>query len=156
MKSLIDEQQTQRINEVAKKFSEALVNSYQALTNRAVSTQEPGAQLTQEFFEAVIDNLRAQAQSNQGMVEELVDQQQQQRKTAQTLAQETVEGHMRLLDYMFSYYRLLIARVRTHLPSQKMTVEAMQMALKNVWAQRSQRRARRRQSLSFANMFSTL
>jgi DNA-binding NarL/FixJ family response regulator len=30
-----------------------------------------------------------------------------------------------------------LSRVRTHLPSQKMTVEAMQMALKNVWAQRS-------------------
>lgn len=30
-----------------------------------------------------------------------------------------------------------VTRVRTHLPSQKMTVEAMQMALKNVWAQRS-------------------
>jgi hypothetical protein len=43
------------------------------------------------------------------MVQELVDQQQQQRKSAQALAQETVESQMRLLDYMFSYYRMLIA-----------------------------------------------
>jgi len=35
----MDEQQTQRINEAAKKFSEALANSYRALTNRAVSTR---------------------------------------------------------------------------------------------------------------------
>jgi len=106
----MDEQQTQRINEAAKEFSDALAASYRALTKRTVSTQEQSAQLTQEFFEAVIDNLRAQAQGNQEMVQELVDQQnQQQRKTAQALAQETVESQMRLLDYMFSYYRLLIA-----------------------------------------------
>jgi hypothetical protein len=106
----MDEQQTHRINEAAKEFSDALAASYRALTNRTVSTQEQSAQLTQEFFEAVIDNLRAQAQGNQEMVQELVDQQQQQqRKTAQALAQETVESQMRLLDYMFSYYRLLIA-----------------------------------------------
>ena len=85
----MDEQQTQRINEAAKKFSEALANSYQALTNRAVSTQE-GAQLTQEFFEAVIENLCAQAEGNQEMVQELLDQQQQQQsKVTQALAQES-------------------------------------------------------------------
>ena len=106
----MDEQQTQRINEAAKKFSEALTNSYRALTNRAVSTQEQGAQLTQEFFEAVIENVYAQAEGNQEMAQELADQQQQQQsKAAQALAQETVEGYMRMMDYMFSYYRLLIA-----------------------------------------------
>lgn len=105
----MDEQQTQRINEAAKEFSDALVDSYRALTNRFVFTQEESSQVTQEFFEAVIDNLRAQAQGNQEIVQELVDQQQQQRKSAQAFAQEAVESHMRLLDYMFSYYRLLIA-----------------------------------------------
>ena len=105
----MDEQQTQRINQAAKEFSDALGDSYQALTKRTVSTQEQVAQLTQAFFEAVIKHLRAQAQGNQEMVQELVDQQQQQRKAAQALAQETVEDYMRLLDYMFSYYRLLVA-----------------------------------------------
>ena len=107
----MDEQQTQRINEAAKEFSDALGDSYQALTNRTVSTQEQVAQLTQAFFEGVIEHLRAQAQGNQEMVQELVDQQQQQqREAAKTLAQETsVEDYMRLLDYMCSYYRLLVA-----------------------------------------------
>jgi hypothetical protein len=105
----MDEQQTQRINQAAKEFSDALAASYRTLTNRTVSTQEQSAQLTQGFFKAVIDNLRAQTQGNQEMVQELVDQQQQQRKSAQALAQETVESQMRLLDYMFSYYRMLIA-----------------------------------------------
>jgi hypothetical protein len=106
----MDEQQTQRINEAAKEFSDALGNSYQTLTKRTASTQEQVAQLTQAFFEGVMDNLRAQAQGNREMVQELVEQQQQQREATQALAQETsVEGYMRLLDYMCSYYRLLVA-----------------------------------------------
>jgi hypothetical protein len=110
-KIMIDVQQTQRINEAAKEFSDALGDAYQALTNRTVSTQEQQvAQLTQAFFEAVIEKLRAQAQGNQQMVQELVDQQQQQREAAQVPAQETsVKDYMRLLDYMCSYYRLLVA-----------------------------------------------
>jgi hemerythrin-like domain-containing protein len=108
---MMDEQQTQRINEAAKEFSDALGDSYQALTNRTVSTQEQVAQLTQAFFEGVIEHLRAQAQGNQEMLQELVDQQQQQQREAtQALAQETsVEDYMRLLGYMCSYYRLLVA-----------------------------------------------
>jgi hypothetical protein len=107
----MDEQQTQKINAAAEKFSNALGDSYQALTNRTVSTQEQQvAQLTQVFFEGVIEHLRAQAQGNQQMVQELVDQQQQQREAAQVPAQETsVKDYMRLLDYMCSYYRLLVA-----------------------------------------------
>jgi len=110
----MDEQLTQKINEAAKEFSDALGDSYQALTTRTASTQEQVAQLTQEFFEGVIDNLRTQAQGNQEMVQELVEQQQQQqqqqREATQALAQETsVEDYMRLLDYMCSYYRLLVA-----------------------------------------------
>ncbi len=107
----MDEQLTQKINEAAKEFSDALGDSYQALTTRTASTQEQVAQLTQAFFEGVIEHLRAQAQGNQEMLQELVDQQQQQQREAtQALAQETsVEDYMRLLDYMCSYYRLLVA-----------------------------------------------
>ena len=105
----MDEQLTQKINEAAKEFSDALGDSYQALTTRTASTQEQIAQLTQAFFEGVIEHLHAQAQGNQEMVQELVDQQQQ-REATQALAQETsVEDYMRLLDYMCSYYRLLVA-----------------------------------------------
>ena len=107
----MDEQLTQKINEAAKEFSDALGHSYQALTTRTASTQEQVAQLTHAFFEGVIEHFRAQAQGNQEMVQELVDQQQQQQREAtQALAQETsVEDYMRLLDYMCSYHRLLVA-----------------------------------------------
>jgi hypothetical protein len=116
----MDEQLTQKVNEAAKEFSDALGEplgihtrlslSAPLLPKRTTSTQEQVAQLTQAFFEGVIEKLRVQAQGNQEMVQELVDQQQQQREAAQTLAQETsVEDYMRLLDYMCSYYRLLVA-----------------------------------------------
>ena len=36
----MDEQLTQKINEAAKEFSDALGDSYQALTTRTASTQE--------------------------------------------------------------------------------------------------------------------
>ena len=75
------------------------------------SDEEQVAQLTHAFFEGVIEHLHKQARGNQEMIQELVDQQQQQqREAAKTLAQETsVEDYMRLLDYMCSYYRLLVA-----------------------------------------------
>jgi hypothetical protein len=116
----MDEQLTQKINEAAKEFSDALGEplgihtrlslSAPLLPKRTTSTQEQVAQLTQAFFEGVIEKLRVQAQGNQEMVQELVDQQQQQREATQAFAQETsVEDYMRLLDYMCSYYRLLVA-----------------------------------------------
>ena len=55
----MDEQLTQKINEAAKEFSDCLGDSYQALTKRTASTQEQVAQLTQAFFEGVIEHLRA-------------------------------------------------------------------------------------------------
>jgi SOS response regulatory protein OraA/RecX len=60
----MDEQRQQRINEAAQQFADALVQSFRAVSERSVSTQEQGAQLTQDFFNRVIvnrviENLRA-------------------------------------------------------------------------------------------------
>ena len=57
----IDEKQQKQINEAAEKFADALKQSYQSLTGRSVSVQELNAQFTQDFFNAVINNLRCQA-----------------------------------------------------------------------------------------------
>ncbi len=46
------------------------------------------------------------------------------------------------------------SRLRTHCLSQKVMAAANVMALKKVWAQRSQRMAMRRQSLMRPNMIS--
>ena len=99
----MDTQQARRIEEAAQKFAEAIMESYRAVSDRAVSAQELNAELTQDFFHAVIDNLRNQTDSNWEMVQELVDQQQRQQQATQALTQETVEAYMDFVNSMFSY-----------------------------------------------------
>jgi len=101
----MDEKQQKQINEAADRFAEAIKESYQALTERGVSAQELNAQLTQDFFNGVINNLRSQAESNQALAEDLIEQQRKQQEASQALTQESVNAYMDFLNSMFSYYR---------------------------------------------------
>ncbi len=101
----MDERQQKRVNEAAEKFAEAIKESYQALADRSVSAQELNAQLTQEFFNGVINNLRTQAENNRALAEDLIEQQRKQQEASQQLTQESVNAYMDFLNSMFSYYR---------------------------------------------------
>jgi hypothetical protein len=101
----MDDQQARRINEAAQEFAQALVESYRTATGRAVSAQELAAELTQNFFDSVISNLRSQTESNLAMIQELADQQQRQQEAVQALAQESTNAYMDFLDSMFLFYR---------------------------------------------------
>jgi polyhydroxyalkanoate synthesis regulator phasin len=102
----MDDQRAQKqVNEAAEKFAAAIKESYQALADRSVSAQELNAQLTQEFFNGVINNLRTQAESNRALAEDLIEQQRKQQEASQTLTQESVNAYMDFLNSMFSYYR---------------------------------------------------
>jgi hypothetical protein len=101
----MDERQQRQVNEAAEKFAEAIKESYQALADRSVSAQELNAQLTQEFFNGVINNLRTQAESNRALAEDLIEQQRKQQEASQALAQESVNAYTDFLNSMFSYYR---------------------------------------------------
>ncbi len=98
----MDDQQARRVEEAAQQFSEALLESYKAAAGRTVSTQELNAELTQNFFDSVINNLRTQAEANREMIQELVDQQQRQQEAARSLARDSVNAYMEFLDSMFS------------------------------------------------------
>ena len=74
----MDERQQKQVNEAAEKFAEAIKESYQALADRSVSAQELNAQLTQDFFNGVINNLRTQAENNRALSGELIEQQRKQ------------------------------------------------------------------------------
>jgi hypothetical protein len=100
-----DQQAQRRVNEAAEKFAEAIKESYQALADRSVSAQELNAQLTQDFFNGVINNLRAQAESNRALAEDLIEQQRKQQEASQALTQESVNAYMDFLGSMFAYYR---------------------------------------------------
>jgi hypothetical protein len=101
----MDERQQKQVNEAAEKFAEAIKESYQALAERSVSAQELNAQLTQQFFNGVINNLRAQAESNRALAEDLIEQQRKQQEASQALTQESVNAYTDFLNSMFSYYR---------------------------------------------------
>ncbi len=101
----MDERQQKQVNEAAEKFAEAIKESYQALADRSVSAQELNAQLTQEFFNGVINNLRTQAENNRALAEDLIEQQRKQQEASQALTQESVNAYMDFLNSMFSYYQ---------------------------------------------------
>ncbi len=67
----MQDQQARRVNEAAEKFAEAIKESYQALADRSVSAQELNAQLTRDFVNNGINNLRTQAESNRALAEDL-------------------------------------------------------------------------------------
>jgi hypothetical protein len=101
----MDERQQKQVNEAAEKFAEAIKESYQALADRSVSAQDLNAQLTQDFFNGVINNLRTQAESNRALAEDLIEQQRKQQEASQALTQESVNAYTEFLNSMFSYYR---------------------------------------------------
>jgi hypothetical protein len=96
------EQQQQRINEAAQRFTEALLESYRAATDRTVSAQELNARLTQQFFNAVVDNLRGQMENIQSASRDLVDQTQRGQEAAQALTQESVAAYMDFVNSVFT------------------------------------------------------
>jgi hypothetical protein len=101
----MDEKQQRQVNEAAKKFAESLTEAYRAVAGRSVSTQELNAQLTQDFFNGVINNLRTQAESNRALAEDLIEQQRKQQEASQTFTQESVNAYMDFLNSMFAYSR---------------------------------------------------
>ena len=99
-----EEEAEQQANEAAKHFADAVRASYQAVADRSVSAQELNAELTQQFFNTVIGNLRTQAEENRQMTQQLADQQQRQAEATRTIAQESVRAYLDFMDSMFSWW----------------------------------------------------
>jgi hypothetical protein len=102
---MTDQQNQQRINEAADRFTDALVRSYQAVPQRGESAQEQNAQATQEFFNKVINNLRSETEANRELGQRLADQQQRQAEAGRTLTQESVSAYMDFVDPTFGFWQ---------------------------------------------------
>src|ERR671926_633630 len=98
----MDEQEQQRLNQAAQEFTNALVESSKAAADLGVNVQEHNAQLTQDFFNRVIENLRTQAEDTRQMGQQLGDLQQQATEAGRTLTQESVSTYMDFVNSMFS------------------------------------------------------
>ncbi len=99
----MDQQQQQRVNQAAEEFTNALTESFRAASEAGVNVQEQNAQLTQQFFNQVINNLRTQAEDTRQMGQQLADQQQQAMEAGRTLTQESVDAYMEFVSSMFSF-----------------------------------------------------
>jgi hypothetical protein len=102
----MDQQEQQRLNEAAQQFTEAFVQAQRAAADRGVSMQEMNAQLTQDFFNRVIENLRTQAEDTRGLGQQLGGLQRQATEAGRTLTQESVSAYMDFVNSMFSAAQL--------------------------------------------------
>lgn len=102
---LMDDQQQRRVDEAAQEFAEAVTESFRAVSDRAVSTQRLNAELTQNFFNSVIESLRRSAEQNRKASQEFAEQTQRGQEATQTLTQESVSAYMDFMSSMFSFYQ---------------------------------------------------
>jgi len=93
------------LSDPSEKFANAIRESYQALADQSVPTRELDAQLTQDFFNEVINNLRTQVESNQALAQDLIEQHRQHQEASRALTQESVNAYTEFLNSMFSYYQ---------------------------------------------------
>jgi hypothetical protein len=98
----MDEQHQRQINEAAQQFANALKDSYQAVADRSVSAQEINAQLTQDFFNRTINNLRTHAEDTRQLGQQLADQQQRATEAGRTLTQESVSAYTDFANALIS------------------------------------------------------
>jgi len=99
----MDDQQQQRVNQAAEEFANALKESYQTVASRGESAYDLNAQLTEQFFNSVINNLQTQAEANRQTTEELASQAQRGQEASRQLTQESVQAYMDFVNSMFSF-----------------------------------------------------
>jgi hypothetical protein len=99
----MDEQQQQRVNRAAEEFANAVKGSYQAVSERGQSAYELNAQLTERFFNRVVENLRTQTDANRDVGQALSDQAQRGQEASRQLAQESVSSYMDFITSMLPF-----------------------------------------------------
>ncbi len=100
---MTDDQQQQRVNQAAEEFANALKESYQTVASRGESAYELNAQLTEQFFNSVVNNLQTQAEANRQTGEQLAEQAQRSQEASRQLTQESVQAYMDFVDSMFAF-----------------------------------------------------
>ena len=108
----MDQKQQKQVNEAAEKFAEAVRDSYHAVAERGASAQELNTELTQNFFNSVLQNLRSQADSNRELTQQLIEQQQKQREATQAITQESMNAYTDFMNSMYAYYQGNLERAK--------------------------------------------
>ena len=79
-----------------------MVESQRTMAVRGVSVQEMNAQLTQQFFNNVINNLQRMTEETQGASQELAEQTQRVQEAAQALAQESTGAYVEFMNSLLT------------------------------------------------------
>ncbi len=101
----MDEQQQQRVNQAAEEFASAVKESYRAVSERGQTAYEPNAQLTERFFNRVVENLRTQTDANRQAGQALAEQAQRGQEASRQLAQESLSAYTDFLNSAFSVFQ---------------------------------------------------
>ncbi len=95
-----DQHQQQRINQAAQEFANAIVEAQRAVAERGISVQQLNTELTEQFFNNVIEHLQRMGEETRGATQELAEQTQRSQEAAQELAQESAQVYMNFLKTM--------------------------------------------------------
>ena len=109
---MMDEQRQRRVNEAAEQLADASRASYQVVAERGGQAQALNAELTQELFNQVINNLRVQAADTREMTQALAEQQQRGQEASQVLTKASVGAYMDFVNSMFRSTRHPWKRLR--------------------------------------------
>jgi chromosome segregation ATPase len=100
----MDDKQRQRIDGVAREFTDALVAAYRTTSDGTAAAQQLGAQQVEYFFNTVMNNLRAQSEGTLQITQQLAAQQELAREATQELTRASTDIYMDFLDSVFSFY----------------------------------------------------
>ncbi|MGF1473881.1 MAG: hypothetical protein ACFB50_19340 [Rubrobacteraceae bacterium] len=93
------------INGASEQMTEAVRDSYQAVANSAVASQERGTRLAQDVFESSMQTLKKQADTNRAVMDELVNGMERQQEAYQYMLRESFGTYLDLVNSAFYYSR---------------------------------------------------
>ena len=99
----MEDRSLEQVNGAAEKCADALKESYRALSERGVAAQSQSAQLAEEFFKQVINDLRNHTEDNQAMTQQLAYHKLRAEEAKRTLAQESVGAYMEFCELAHLY-----------------------------------------------------
>lgn len=109
---IMDEQRMSSLNGASEQMTEAVRDSYQAVANGAVASQERGTRLAQDVFESSMQTLKQQAETNRAVIDELVNGLERQQEAYQYMLRESFGAYLDVVNSMFSYSRRGMENVR--------------------------------------------
>lgn len=95
----------EKANKAAEKLARATGDSFEAVVDHAVTTQERNVKFAQSILDGTAREIRQQAESNRQMIAEFVDRAEKQRGAFRTLVEESVDAYTDFLFAPFSYYK---------------------------------------------------